>query len=277
VSTRTAWQDAGRVLAAALAALALAAAALLDSCGPKTVTPPELTGGTRIERYRALLAERESRSASMSASLTLWAEHGQDRMPGAQGDLLVAGPDRMRLRIASMFGTAVDLGLSGDSLRAYVPAWKTGLRLDSTADSLGFEALGGRMVSALCATWRPPDAAWKSAVWDDSLLRIAWLENGDSVAITVGSSGLPTQVELFQPQKFSTRARYRAWDRASGTAWPSHIELADPEHDVVMTCRATQMRFGGVDPQRLQVHWPHGIRPLTLAELRVALDRLGVL
>src|SRR5262245_58940028 len=126
MSRHSAWAGASRMLAAALALYGLAAA--LDSCGPKTVTPPELTSGTRIERYRALLAQREARSAAMSASLTLWAEHGSDRLPGAQGDLLVAGPDRMRLRVASMFGTALDLGLSGDSLRAYIPAWKRGLR-----------------------------------------------------------------------------------------------------------------------------------------------------
>lgn len=269
-------RTAARALVATLGLLGLAAA--IDSCGPKTVTPPELSSGTRIERYRALLAEREARSAAMSASLSLWAEHGHDKLPGAQGDLLVAGPDRMRLRVSSLFGTALDLGLSGDSLRAYIPAWKTGLRLDSAAESLGFEAPGGRLVSALCATWHPPESAWKSAAWSDSLLRIAWLESDDSVAVSIGSSGLPAQVELFQPQRFSARARYRAWDRGSGTAWPAHIELSDPAHDVVMTCRASQLRFGHeVDLRKLAVHWPHGTDPLTLSELRLALDRLGVL
>lgn len=274
--TRAASRASARFLAAALAVWGLTM--VLDSCGPKTVTPPELTSGTRIERYRALLAQREARSAAVSASLTLWAEHGSDRLPGAQGDLLVAGPDRMRLRIASMFGIALDLGLSGDSLRAYIPAWKRGLRLDSAAESLGFEAPGDRLVSALCATWRPPDEAWKSAAWRDTLLRIAWVQSGDSVAMTIGASGLPAQVDLFQPQGFSVRALYRGWDRASGTPWPAHIELVDPEHDVVMTCRASQLRFGDeVDLNRLKVHWPRGLTPLSLAELRVALDRLGVL
>ena len=165
-----------RLLAPALALCWLAAAPRFLRA--QEHHPPELTSGTRIERYRALLAQREARSAAMSASLTVWAAHGSDRLPGAQGDLLVAGPNRMRLRIASMFGTALDLGLAGDSLRAYIPAWKTGLRLDSAAESLGFEAPGDRMVSALCATWRPPDSAWKSASWQDSLLRIAWLGAG---------------------------------------------------------------------------------------------------
>jgi hypothetical protein len=259
-------------------ALALGAAAMLiGSCAPRLARPPELARETREQRYRALLSEREARGVAVSANLALWAERGGERLPGAQADLVLASPDRMRLRIASMFGTALDLGLSGDSLRAYIPAWKTGLRLDSVAESLGIDP-GDRLVRALSATWRPPADAWADAAWDDSLLRVVWQEGGDSVAIEIGASGLPTTVELSRPRRFSARARYRMWDRASGTPWPVHIEVADETHDVRMACRASQVRFREhVDLNRLVVRWPSGLIPLTLAELRSALDRMGVL
>jgi hypothetical protein len=258
-------------------AAAIAALAMMASCAPRLARPPETGIESRASRYRARLAEREARGVAMSATVVVWAERGGERLPGAQADLRLAAPDRMRLRIASAFGTALDLGLAGDSLRAYVPAWKTGLRLDAAAESLGFDLPGDRVVRALSATWRPPAEAWERAVWNDSLLRVAWLEGQDSLALEVGAAGLPVQVELSRPGGLALAARYRAWDRASGTAWPASLELADDLHDVKLACRASQIRFRPEpDVAGLAVRWPASATRLTLGELRAALDRLGV-
>jgi hypothetical protein len=74
------------------------------------------------------------------------------------------------------------------------------------------------------------------------------------------------------------RVRYRGWDRASGGAWPSHVELVDPEHGLRVTCRATQIRFASrPDEERLVVRWPPGTTAVTLGELRAVLGRLGLL
>lgn len=252
--------------------------ALVASCGPRLATPPTFDSGPREALYRSLLGQREERAVAVSASLALWAERGGERLPGAQADLHLAAPSRLRLRVSSAFGTALDLGLAGDSLRAYVPAWKTGLRLDAAAESLGFDAPGDRVVRALTAAWHPPDRAWLRAVWIDSLLRVVWLEGEDSVAVEVGAAGLPWMAELSGPGGFRLQARYRAWDRSSGTPWPTHIELVDTRNDVRLTTRASQLRFRREpDRERLAVRWPPGAGSFTLAELRTVLDRLGVL
>ena len=261
-----------------LRALAAVGLAWLVGCAPHLVRPPDLSLESRSVRYRAQEAERRARAVAVSASLVVWGERSGERLPGAQADLHLAAPDRMRLRVASAFGTALDLGFAGDSLKAYVPAWRTGLRLDAAAESLGLEAPGDRLVRALSATWEPPAEAWARAAWRDTLLGVSWLEGGDSVAIAIGASGLPRWAELAIDQGPVLRVRYVGWDRASGTAWPSHVELVDEAHDLRLVCRATQVRFTPqADAERLTVRWPRGTAPFTLSQLRTALGRMGIL
>src|SRR5262249_45570898 len=150
----------------------------------------------RQARYHVLWSERSARAVASSASMVLWVERSGERLPGAQADLRLAAPDRMRLRGSSSFGPAPDVGLAGDSLPASVPPRRTGLRLDAAADSLGVDALADRMVRALSATWNPPVDAWASATWNDSLLRVRWPDNGDSLELVIGASGLPRSAEL---------------------------------------------------------------------------------
>jgi len=261
-----------RVLALVLAVATLA------GCGPRLAQPPGGTPEDRIARYRTLMSERQTRAVAMSASASLWVEREGERMPGAQAELRIAAPDRMRLRLFAAFGTAIDLGLYGDSLRAYVPGWKRGLWLDSASDSLGLEAPADRMVRAFSATWQPPEEAWSQAVWRDSLLRVSWKEANDSLSLAIGANGLPALAEVALADGPLLRVRYRAWDYSSGHAWPSHIELEDQEHDVRMSVRATQIRFAQkADEERLAVRWPPGTTTVTLGELRAALGRLGFL
>ena len=74
------------------------------------------------------------------------------------------------------------------------------------------------------------------------------------------------------------RARYRGWDRSSGTAWPSHVELEDVERGLRLTARVSQVRFRSEpDRERLAVRVPADADTLTLEQLKALLDRLGVL
>lgn len=262
-----------RWAAAAAAALAVMAAA---SCAPRLARPPQLAPEARAQRYQVRLQERLARATALTASVTLWAEHGGEPLPGAQGEFHVAAPNRMRLRIASPLGTALDVGLSGDSLRAYVPAWRTGLELDAAAESLGVSEPGGRVVRALCATWQPPAEAWAAATWEDSLMRLDWAEGEDSLRMAVGSHGLPAWVELARGRDAPLRARYRAWETVAGVAWPSWVELGDERGRFRLTWRTRLVRFQPrPDPARLAVRWPARVSRLTLADLRAVFDRLG--
>lgn len=250
---------------------------LAASCAPRLAVPPRLDVEERLGRHRAALAERRDRAAFVAASLVLWAERGERRLPGAQADLFLAAPRGVRLRVASSFGTAFDLGMAGDSLTAYVPAWRRGLALAAAADSLGLRSPAERLVRALSATWDPPHEAWRGAAWSDSLLRLAWVEDGDSVAVLLGAAGLPRRARLWRPGEIALRADYVAWDRGSGTAWPTQVELEDELRDLRVVARASQLRFRErPDREHLAVRLPPGAEPLSLAELRAVLDRLGI-
>jgi len=253
-------------------------AALGVSCAPRLAPPPRADFGGVRERYERRLAERVERAASMNAGVVMWVEGRGERLPGAQGDLTMAAPDRVRLRIASMFGTALDLGVRGDSLLAWVPAWKTGLRLGSARESLGVREPGGLVFRALSANWFPGPGAWEGMTRRDSLARLSWAEEEDSLHLTLGPDGLPRRVVVARGAENAVVVNYRAWDRGNQMTWPSQVELLDPRHDVRLLLKATQLRFPPLaDTSRLAVRIPPHAEILTLARLRKVLDRLGVL
>jgi len=246
-------------------------------CAPHVVRLPELAPALRAERYRAALAEREARGVAVDAELLLWAQVREgSRLPGAEGRLLLAGPDAFRLRIGSLFGTALDLGGNGDTLAAYVPPRRKGAVIDARRDSLGILDPGRLAFRAVSATWRPPERAWSSAAWRDTLLAVWWLEDADTLAIGVGSDGLPAWATLSRPGGDAVRVTYRGWDRESGTAWPQWFEFDDRQAGFRLTCKMTRVRFPDrADSLRLVVPIPAGTQRMTLADLRRALERLG--
>lgn len=256
---------------------ALAVLVAATGCAPRLVRLPELTAALNAERYRVALAQREARGAAVDAELLLWAEvPSASRIPGAEGRLLLAGPDAFRLRIGSLFGTALDLGARGESLSAYVPSRRKGLALDAGRDSLGILRPGGLAFRALSAAWRPPESAWPHASWRDTLLRVWWLEDGDTLAIGVGSDGLPAWATLTRPGGEGVQVKYRAWDRSTGVAWPSRFDFEDHGAGFRLTIKVARVRFPArPDSLRLAVPIPAGAERLTIAGLRRALERLG--
>jgi hypothetical protein len=245
-------------------------------CAPHLVRVVELAPALRAERYRTALAAREARGVAVDAAVLLWAElPSASRLPGAEGRLLLAAPDAFRLRVGSLFGTALDLGAQGDSFSAYVPSRRKGLTLDARRDSLGIVKPGGLAFRALSAAWRPPESAWPSATWRDTLLWVSWLEEADTLALSVGSDGLPVSASLIRPDGGGVDVTYRAWDRSSGTAWPARVDFEE-RNGFRLTCKVSRVRFAAqADRSRLMVPIPPGAERLTLAGLRRALERLG--
>jgi len=231
----------------------------------------------RVERYAAALERREARARAVDAQVLLWAEAPVGaKLPGAEARLLLAAPDAFRLRVASLFGTALDLGARGESLSAYVPSRRRGVMLDAIRDSLGVRRPGALAFRALSATWRPPDDAWRSATWDDSLMRVWWVEDGDTVAVAVGSTGLPIRASLARPNGAGVRVEYRAWDMSGGVAWPATFVILDRGGAFRISCKVSRVRFlARADSLRLAVPIPAGVVPMTLAQLRRVLERLG--
>lgn len=265
-----------RLLAILAVAIGIAVA---GGCAPPQVPIAPIEPTRRAERYGVALARREAKGAAVDAQLLLWAEAPiGSRLPGAEGRLLLASPDAFRLRVASLFGTALDLGARGDSLSAYVPSRRRALMLDAIRDTLGLRQPGRLAYRALSATWRPPDDAWGRATWEDSLMRVSWLEHGDTLAIAVGSAGLPAWASLARPDGAGVRVDYPGWDLASGVAWPVRFTIEDREGAFRIAGKVERVRFPArADSLRLAVSIPPGSVRLTLAELRRTIERLGTL
>jgi hypothetical protein len=257
---------------ATLAALALLAA----GCAHRLHLRPAYETSGRRTLYRTALEERRG-AGLVTATTSVWLERAGKRLPGASGDFALLSPDRARLRVDSSFGTLVDLALQGDSVSAYLPSMRTGLRLGSARDSLQVDRPGELAVRALSGGWDPPESAWKEgAMWTDSLLDISWLDSGDSLHMGVKGDGLPAFVRLHRPS-FDIRVDYRGWDRSAGPAWPTVMILqAEPGH-VRLTLRATRMRFASrIDPSRLKVTIPQNADELTVEDLKDMLKEIGV-
>ena len=253
------------------------AALIVGGCAPHVVRLVELAPAVREARYRATLAEREARGVAVEADMVMWAEAPVGhRLPGADGRLLLAGPDAFRLRVASLFGTALDLGARGDSLMAYVPSRKRALALDARRDSVPVPQPGGFAFRMLAAAWRPPDDAWAKAGWRDTLLRVAWREGDDTLAVAVGSDGLPAWASFTRADGSGVRVDYTGWDRSRGVAWPSRFTVEENDGVFRIACKAERIRFHpSAEALRLAVAIPAHVKPLSFAEFRRMLERMG--
>ena len=249
---------------------------VLAGCAPRPRPSTELAAGRREERYLAALGAREARLASVEQQIVIRSRVGeQQRLPAMEAALELAAPDAFRLRVGSLLGTALDVAGRGDSVTARIPSRRAWIVLPSLGDSIGVHNPGELIVRVWSAAWRPPSNAWQSAVWNDSLLRLAWLENGDSVAVSVGSGGLPVWAEVSRPGGARVRAKYLEWSAVDRVRWPSRVELADSAGSFHIDSRIERARFPAVsNPMRFSLTPPPDAERLGLADLRRALERL---
>jgi hypothetical protein len=259
----------GRLAGALIATLALGA------CARPVLPPAALDADLTRERFERALAARENKATGVEIETSLWARGRAIKdPPGMQGRILLAAPDAFRLRIESSFGTALDFGARGDSVRAYAPAAKVGIVLPSSRDSLGLADPGPLGVRLWSATWRPPDRAWEGAEYQDSLLRVRWVEHGDSLELVIGSNGLPVEVRYGPADAATVAVRYKRYGTWQGVTWPEQLEAQDSEAAFVLTARVSRARFTSPPArQRLEVVIPRNAERLTVAGLKRAFQR----
>lgn len=256
------------ILAAAVLTLALGAA-----CAPHGIVLPP-PAGTREASFRAALAARETRGRAVDAAITLWARsQHSDVWPGVTGALTLRAPDALRLRVASVFGTAFDGAVRGDSVMAVLPARRLGFAADAARDRLGLSRPGLLGFRMFAATWRPPDSAWGQGTWSEGMLALRWVDAGDSIRLEIGPDGLPAAVTLERGDSLRVHARYRAWRRQAGVAWPAWIELDGGSGAVAVRCKVDRLRFvEQPGPGRPMARLPEGIAALDWPEFRRALE-----
>jgi hypothetical protein len=263
-------------LVACLAVLSLA------SCAPRPARLALLDAGGRETLYRTRLVGREERACMAVGEATLWARGpgacdtcAPSRLPAVQAELAVLAPESFRLRVRSAFGTAVDLGLRGDSLTVYAPGLGLGAALDAVRDSLGPAGVGGLAARLVAAAWRPPGGA--TAVWRDGGLDLRWRDGEDSVAVTVDEGGLPVGVRLWRDAGAGARVRYDRWEVVDGVAWPMSWSLDAVAGGPGVTCRVDRVAFAPrPDPERLAVRIPGAAERIGAGEVRRLLGTLGL-
>lgn len=267
-----------RTLARVVAALALVA-----GCAPQPVTIAPVTGGARAGRYLAQLSRREQRAAMVEGSATIWTRAfalcdtcAPRRLPALQAGFVMAWPDAFRLRVSSMFGTALDLALAGDSITAHAPAQRLGIALDAARDSLGLEGPGRLATRLLSAGWRPPQPAWADGTWEGGLLVLRWSEAADSVALAVDGTGRPVWVRLWRDVRRGVVIDYDRWEVADDVAWPALFKVRTLGRALDLTCRLDRVTFGTrPDRARLAVRLPGDAERLGLDRLRGLLEHAG--
>jgi len=263
----------GVVRIAGVVALALVA---LAGCARRPPAPAEITRDELRERFTSRLAARRAASAGLEAEVLVWARLSGEKMPGASARLLMGSPDRARVRVGSVFGTALDLAFTGDSARVWLPAARAVLMLDDAGESLGVRAPGRWLVRALSADWEAPEAAWATATRRDSDAVLAWEESaGESIIVSVGRTGLPREVSRRVAGESPVRMVYDGWEAqsANGAAWPVRGSLGAESGRWSVAWRVSSHRFVAPPPaSRFHIAVPRDATHLTLDDVRRVMD-----
>jgi hypothetical protein len=259
------------------------ALALVAGCAPRPTTIAPVTGGGRVALYLSELSRREQRAAMVEGVATIWAVAfvlcdtcPPRRLPALQAGFVMAWPDAFRLRVSSMFGTALDLGLAGDSITAYAPAQRWGVGLDAVRDSLGLERPGRLATRLLSAGWRPPWPVWESGTWEGGLLVLRWSEAADSLALAVDEAGKPVWARLWRGARRGVVVGYERWEAVDGLLWPALVKVRTLGGTFDLTCRLDHVTFRvRPDRSRLAVLIPADAERLGVDRLRGLLELLG--
>jgi hypothetical protein len=265
------------------AAWIVGALTLAAGCAPRPTAIAPVTEGARVERYLSQLSRREQCATMVEGAATIWSRTlalcdtcPSRRLPAFQAGFVLAWPDAFRLRVSSVFGTAFDLSLAGDSIKAYVPAQRWGVALDAATDSLGVARPGGLATRVLSAGWRPPPSAWVAGVWEGGLLVLRWSESADSVALAIDEVGRPVRARLWRGPRREVVVDYERWEAPDGVAWPVLLRVRAPGDAFELTIRLDRVAFAvRPDRSRLGVHIPADAERLGLDRLRGLLERPG--
>ena len=258
-----------------LTALALL---LVAGCAPQRIGVPDLSETPRRARYEAALERRTQRVAADAELTARVSGDALPELPGVSARLVLVAPDAFRLRVGSLFGTALEVSARGDSFVAYVPSRRMVLETGTARDSLGLGDPGGLGYRMWSAAWTPPAASWQRAVWQDSLLVLRWSEGQDSVRLAIGSHGHPHWVERSRGSHPAVRADYVAWTVFDGVMWPSQFLIEDGRGNYGLRCKVQSVQFRrSAERGRLSVSVPEDAQRVTREDLQRAIERLGKL
>ena len=207
----------------AIACACAVVASLAASCAP----PPPGSLDSIESAARTGAHRRERRLEALEARAVLRVDgRATGRLPAVAVTTRLASPDRVRLQARWVLGTLLDAVVAADTLTAWMPSERLGLRLPGLGDSLGIREPGRFIGRALVAAWQPPAEAWRRARLDSSGAELGWQEGGARWTLRVDTNGRPGALRVAR-DSHEVRVRYSGWHGAAASALPSRVELED--------------------------------------------------
>ncbi len=257
----------------ALACAALTGILLLASCAPPPV-PGEL--GTFAARARSDLARRALRLEGAQAEMIVRLDgRATGRLPGFIVTASMATPERFRLRATWMLGTAFDMVIVGDSLRAWLPTEHALIETGGLSDSIGVTRPAELLRTLLAAAWDAPLAAWQCASSESGEVVVSWREGADSLTMRVDASGRPIGVRIERAGR-TLVVRYSGWRKVRSLAWPTRVELLDGEGWFRVRTELQSLKaVNRVQPEWFELHIPSDAEHLDWQGVRERLAARG--
>jgi len=261
-----------------VAASALAVASLAGCARLAPQPPPRLDLPSIEARFTQRLADRRTRAAVAEGDYSVWIHRpGAKDPPGVSVRVRLAAPNAFRFRVDAALGTAVDAAARRDTLVVDAPAFGLSAVTDAGADRSARQDIGGWVWRSLSAAWIPPPSAWAAGAAADSGWQLSWDDAGDSLALEVGSSGLPRSVRVRPRRGQPIELRYERWAAWDGVMWPARIVAADAAGRLRVTLQPQSLslrphRSTGLPALRR----PSGALRLSRARLLAWLERLAL-
>jgi hypothetical protein len=253
-------------------ALGLLAGAFLASCtrlpAPGDLEALEVTARRGAEKRERSLVALESRMVvRLSGRAT-------GRLPAVDVQAKLASPDRARLQAHSILGLLFDAAVRGDTLLAWLPSERLGVRVPDLSDSLGVREPARFFGQALAASWLAPSEAWRAATTDSAGVRLNWHDGDQAWTLWVDHAGRPRELRLETDER-SLQVVYPQWRGAGLKSWPQRIELSDGDGwvhvrvDMEGTHHAKASR-----PSWFAVSIPEEVTPMELEDLKRVIARV---
>jgi len=247
-------------------------AGALASCTP--MPPPGDLEALETAARRGAEKRERSLEALESRMVVRLSGRATGRLPAVNVQTRVASPDRARLQARSILGLLLDAAVRGDTLVAWLPSERLGVRVPDLSDSLGVREPTRFLGRALAASWQAPHEAWRAATPDSDGVRLEWREADEAWTLWLDRVGRPRQLAVVRDER-SLMVGYPQWRGAGLGAWPQRIEFADGDGwvrarvDMESTYRAKHSRDSW-----FAVSLPQDVTPLELDDLKRAIAKV---
>jgi hypothetical protein len=250
-------------------ALVCALVAFVTSCAPPP--PGSLESIESAARTGAHRRERRLQALEMRAVLRVQGR-ATGRLPAVNVTTRLAAPDRVRLQARWVLGLLLDAAITSDTLTAWMPSQRLGLRIPGLADTLKIREPARFLGRALVAGWQAPAEAWRRAHADSNGVELDWREGGESWRLRVDAAGRPSALTVTR-DNHEVQVNYSGWHGSGDAALPSRIEVADGAGWVRVRMDVESMRpFSRPKSAWFRMAIPDDVAPLELDDLRRVLS-----